>query len=53
MNAGMEINAVYEKFVSIFAYLVGCFERPHVMDAKFSLLSNVSLFCQCRLNLAV
>ena len=53
MDAGVEINMVYEKFVSIFAYLVGCFERPNVMEAKFPLLSNVSIFCQCRLIFAV
>lgn len=42
MNAGIEINAVYEKFVSIFAYMAGMFDRAKFMEASFPLLSEVS-----------
>lgn len=53
MNAGVEINAVYEKFVSIFGFLVALYERGPGMDAKFPLLSKVSAEIICRLNCVV
>jgi len=53
MNAGVEINAVYEKFVSIFGFLVSLYERGTEIDARFPLLSKVSEKIKCRLNLVV
>lgn len=44
MNAGIDINVVYEKLVSIFAYYVHSFENDlnSNMAVTFSLLSLVS-----------
>lgn len=44
MNAGIDINVVYEKFVSIFAYMVCSFEneKNSNMAVKFPLLNTVS-----------
>jgi hypothetical protein len=44
MNAGIDINVVYEKFVSIFAFLVSNFENDlnSNMEVRFPLLSPVS-----------
>lgn len=44
MNAGIDINVVYEKFVNIFAYMVSNFENGQNsnMTVKFPLLNKVS-----------
>ena len=42
MNAGIEINVVYEKFVRIFAFMVSSFERDANIAYRFPLLTKVS-----------
>lgn len=53
MNAGVEINAIYEKFVSVFAFLAALYEKAPGIDAKLPLLSKVSAEKMCRLNSSV
>ena len=53
MNAGVEINSVYEKFLIIFAYFAGTFDRANYLEANFPFLNEVSYQALCRLNLSV
>lgn len=54
MNAGIDINVVYEKLVSIFAYYVHSFENDlnSNMAVTFSLLSLVSTILRINNNVS-
>jgi hypothetical protein len=51
MNAGIEINAVYEKFVSVFGFLISVYEEAPGMEAKLPMLTKVSENITIHLNL--
>jgi hypothetical protein len=51
MNAGIEINAVYEKFVSVFGFLISVYEEGPGMEAKLPMLSKVSIDITIHVNL--
>ena len=55
MNAGIDINVVYEKFVSIFAFLVSNFENDlnSNMEVRFPLLSPVSAIYRINKNISL
>ena len=55
MNAGIDINVVYEKFVSIFAFLVCSFENDlnSNMGVRLPLLSPVSAIRRINKNISL